>query len=129
MSDISSRSVPGNRAADLARHGYAVFPLTNNKLPFANDSVAAVLGISTPPKGQGGVWLATRDEAAIAHLWAAFPGAMIGIATGAASGGIIALDVDRKNGRDGLQTLATLGRHLPTTAWQQTPSGGYHYLY
>ncbi|RUU02334.1 hypothetical protein EOD23_20005, partial [Mesorhizobium sp. USDA-HM6] len=47
----------------------------------------------------------------------------------AASGGIIALDVDRKNGRDGLHTLATLGRHLPATAWQQTPSGGYHYLY
>nr|WIE89551.1 bifunctional DNA primase/polymerase [Mesorhizobium sp. WSM4875] len=129
MNTLAPPAPAGNRSVDLARHGFAIFPLTSNKLPFANESVATVLGMPTPPKGQGGVWLATRDETAIARLWTAFPGALIGIATGAASGGIIALDVDRKNGRDGLHTLAALGRQLPTTAWQQTPSGGYHYLY
>jgi len=129
MNALAPLAPAGNRAVDLARNGYAVFPLTNNKLPFANERVATVLGVPRPPKGQGGVWLATRNETAIARLWTAFPGAMIGIATGAASGGVIALDVDRKNGRDGLHTLAALGRRLPTTAWQQTPSGGYHYLY
>ncbi|RWL81153.1 MAG: hypothetical protein EOR69_18740 [Mesorhizobium sp.] len=129
MNALAPPATRGNRAVNLARHGYAVFPLTNNKLPFANENVAAVLDVPTPPKGQGGVWLATRDETAIARLWTAFPGALIGIATGAASGGIIALDVDRKNGRDGMHTLTVLGRQLPTTAWQQSPSGGYHYLY
>lgn len=129
MTALTPPAPAGNRAVNLARHGYAVFPLTNNKLPFANETVASVLGIPAPPKGQGGVWLATRDETAIARLWTAFPAALIGIATGAPSGDLIALDVDRKNGRDGLHTLAILGLRLPTTAWQQTTSGGYHYLY
>lgn len=126
---LYNNSAPVNRVVDLARHGYAVFPLTENNKPFGNADVAAALGIPEPSQGQGGSHLATRDETAIARLWTAFPAAKIGIATGAASGGLIALDVDRKNGRDGLHTLAALGRHLPTTAWQQTRSGGYHYLY
>lgn len=117
------------RALDLARHGFAVFPLRENKRPFANADVAAALGIPAPPDGQGAAKLATRDEMAIQQLWTAFPGAVIGVATGAASGGLIVLDVDRKNGKDGLVTLATMQLQPPATAWQQTRSGGIHYLY
>lgn len=118
-----------NRAAALVGSGFAVFPLTANRLPFSNESVATALGVPQPQKGQGGAKLATRDQTAIARLWTAFPDALIGIATGTPSGDLIALDVDRKNGKDGLRSLAALNLWPPATAWQQTPSGGYHYLY
>lgn len=132
MNDLPRLASAGNpieRALLLARGGLAVFPLRPNKRPFDNVTVAAAIGIPTPQEGQGGAKLATRDEAAISRLWTALPGAQIGIATGAVSGGLIVLDVDRKNGRDGLQTLSGLGYNPPATVWQQTQSGGLHYLY
>ena len=132
MNSISLPTDVGNqidRAQLLAHYGMAVFPLNTNKRPFENAKVAAALGRPQPPEGQGGSKLATRDADAIGRLWMAFPGALIGIATGQASHGLIVLDVDRKNGRDGLETLNALKLLPPQTLWQQTRSGGYHYLY
>lgn len=54
-----------------------------------------------------------------------------GMPTGAASGFVV-LDVDMKNGKDGLETLRALeARHgkLPETAVVLTPSGGFHYWF
>ncbi|WP_375274972.1 bifunctional DNA primase/polymerase [Methylorubrum thiocyanatum] len=53
----------------------------------------------------------------------------VGLATGKKSG-VFALDIDRKH--DGLGSLADLVQAhgpLPTTAMQETPSGGKHYLF
>jgi Protein of unknown function (DUF3987)/Bifunctional DNA primase/polymerase, N-terminal len=52
---------------------------------------------------------------------------MIGVPTGAASG-IVALDVDIKNGHDGLLSLEALGG-APETLTIRTPSGGLHYVF
>lgn len=50
-----------------------------------------------------------------------------GLATGAKSG-VFVLDVDMKNGKDGLATLAKLGP-LPPTYTVATPSGGKHFYF
>lgn len=60
------------------------------------------------------------------------PGYGIGIATGSRSG-IVGIDLDRKNGVDGLgalQHLATsLGQEVPETLTVLTPTKGYHLYY
>lgn len=43
--------------------------------------------------------------------------------------GIVVLDVDVKNGQNGLETIQSMGLHLPETWYQQTPSGGYHFFF
>jgi putative DNA primase/helicase len=83
-----------DEALRLAGIGWAVFPLhPATGTPYANADIAAALAIPEPPKGKGGLHLATMDEAAIRALWRDRPGAHIGIATGAPSG-LYVLDVD-----------------------------------
>jgi hypothetical protein len=76
-----------------------------------------------------GVHDASRDVKKIAEWFGRVPTANVGIATGEPSG-IVALDVDPRNGGDDL--LADLERKhgkLPDTALQLTGGGGYHYLF
>lgn len=134
MSDFITSPLSGGnptmeRALTLARYGYSIFPLQHNKLPYSNERIASILGIPAPPQGQGGSKLATRDANAIFCLWTVLPDALIGIATGAQSDGLIVLDIDMKDGKNGVATLAEKQWQLPPTAWQQTRSGGWHYLY
>lgn len=51
----------------------------------------------------------------------------VGVRTGRTSG-IFVLDLDRKNGKDGLASVAALGETLPDTLTVETPSGdgGFH---
>lgn len=54
----------------------------------------------------------------------------MGIVTGAASGGLLVLDVDNKNGKDGMASLLKLTRgEEPDTLKVRTPSGGVHYYF
>ncbi|MDP5308868.1 bifunctional DNA primase/polymerase [Paracoccus spongiarum] len=70
---------------------------------------------------------ATTDAATIRAWWAKWPLAMIGMPTGARSG-VVVLDIDRKNGVDGLANLRAAGidpfTMSPVIA--KTPSGGLH---
>jgi hypothetical protein len=71
--------------------------------------------------------VATCDAKTIRRWWMLTPGAGIGIATGA---GLLVLDVDRKNGKDGDASLAALiAEHgeFPATLSATTPNGGTHY--
>jgi len=43
--------------------------------------------------------------------------------------GIVVLDVDIKNGVNGLETIKSMGLELPETWWQATPSGGFHFFF
>lgn len=43
--------------------------------------------------------------------------------------GFVAIDVDVKDGKPGLASLAEIERHLPRTYRQRTPSGGFHLIY
>lgn len=103
------------RAAD----GFHVFPLrANSKLPAIKDY---------PNK-------ATRDPEIIKGWWAKYPNANIGISTTRYGDdeALVAVDVDMKNGHDGLATILGLemeGMDLPATYTQHTPTGGQHLVY
>jgi Bifunctional DNA primase/polymerase, N-terminal len=73
---------------------------------------------------------ASRDPAMIRQWWARWPDAVISIPTGKASG-VVVLDIDRKKGRNGFDTLAYhLDKGvLPDTPMSHTPSGGLHVFF
>lgn len=102
-------------ALALALRGFAVFPcVPGGKVP------ATAHGFKD----------ATTDAAIIAGCWAELPAANIGIACGAS--GLVVLDLDRKDGRDGVRTLWQVECDLdrvPRTLSATTPSGGLHLYY
>ena len=73
---------------------------------------------------------ATTDPAQLRRWWRKWPDAMPAIPTGSRSG-VAVLDLDRKNGKDGFQTLRELG-HDPDALSPHTIStlsgGGHHYF-
>jgi hypothetical protein len=71
---------------------------------------------------------ATRDLAAVRDQFRRAGAAMIGVPTGRASG-VIAIDIDVKNGAPGLEWLAANHRRLPRTRRHRTMSGGIHLLF
>ena len=74
---------------------------------------------------------ATTDPDTINAWWAKWPLAMIGVATGERSG-IAVLDIDRKNGVDGLEALRVALGGNPydlTPLVAETPSGGLHFYF
>lgn len=99
-------------AMALTRKGFRVFPCS----PLAKDPACK--------------WKAeaTTDLDRASALWSGqLSDANIGIATG---GGLVVVDVDMKNGRQGLQSLDALQHEfkeaLPPTLMARTPSGGLH---
>lgn len=98
------------QALHLAAQGYRVFPVRPDKTPLVRDW----------PKR------ATTDPRRIERMWADAPGAGgVGIATG---DGLVVIDLDVKNGEDGVKTLADWAdeRTLPWSPTTDTPSGGQH---
>lgn len=82
---------------------------------------------SKQPHIKGWQEKATTDPAQLRRWWRKWPDAMPAIPTGTRSG-IAVLDLDRKNGKDGFQTLRELG-HDPDALSPHiitTPSGGQH---
>jgi putative DNA primase/helicase len=103
-------------AADLVSLGFKVFPLVpGRKLPLIE------------------AWQKqASDDADVIGEWAArWPNANIGIATGESSG-VVVLDLDVKDSRNGVQDLAALrqrGQALPPCPIALTPSGGRHLFF
>ena len=91
---------------------WPVFPCSINKRPL----------VST------GFHAATTDLDTVNRWWRNWPNALIGVATGAASG-LVVVDVDRKGGRDGAQSICDAGYQLPPTWISRTRSGGLHFYY
>lgn len=104
-----------NAALQYAEQGYKVLPL--------------VQGGSTPACKHG-FKDATDNQLQIKTWWTENPDYNIGIATGAMSG-IIAIDVDCKNGKPGPENFEKLRRQyeLPITLMAKTPSNGTHHIY
>lgn len=71
---------------------------------------------------------ATTDATKIKAAWSRQPRANIGVLTGH---GLVVIDVDVKNGKNGLHALSELRTQyrLPKTRTVRTPSGGYHLYY
>jgi putative DNA primase/helicase len=81
------------------------------------------------PLTENGCKDATNDAAQIREWRRRWPGSNWGAATG---GGIIALDIDVKSGKDGGTALAAMiERHgnLPRHLVNKTPNGGTHHLF
>ena len=96
----------------LAMRGLHVFPLAH--------------GTKIPVKGTHGCRSATRDPDVVRAWWAKWPGANIGIATGARSG-LWVLDIDpRHGGAAALTALESAHGPVPATIQSTTPSGGRH---
>lgn len=101
--------------------GFAVLPLERGgKRPHR------VLGY------EGGVHHGTRDPGLISRWWKDAPSANVGVACGMASGGLVVLDLDVKNGVSGHKSLfeetGRLGLSFPQqlAPMTSTPSGGSH---
>lgn len=81
------------------------------------------------PATTNGLYDASKNPDRLRELWR--DDANLGIRTGSASG-IIALDVDVKDGAPGRESLDRLQREhgaLPVTLTNATPTGGWHLIY
>lgn len=106
-----------NAALNAAKRGWHVFPIVpRRKNPLVADNLAA----------------ATTDEAQVREWWTRWPNANIGVACGPS--GLVVLDVDTKNGKQGGNSLANLlegdiESPLLDTLNAHSWSGGRHYFY
>lgn len=100
--------------ACVARH-WAVFPCKSDKKPITPNGFKA----------------ATLDAEQVRQWWKQHPGALIGIAC--PPSGFFAVDLDRKNGADGIAAFDAIAKqHGGIEArgpMQTTPSGGAHILF
>ena len=97
-------------ALAYARRGWKVFPCRRNKKPFTSH----------------GFRDASSDLERIIAWWDDWPGASIGIATGAPSN-LVVVDIDPTHGGDeSLETLRAQYGALPDTPGAFTGGGGYH---
>ncbi|MEU3520178.1 bifunctional DNA primase/polymerase [Streptomyces sp. NPDC006654] len=113
--------------------GLAVFPLSRSKLPAITSAHPEPSATCTGQCGVPGhgVHDATADPARVRELFAASPWAAgYGIACGTAPHHLFGLDLDRKNGVDGVAALRALaaghGFEVPRTVMVATQSGGWH---
>lgn len=99
-------------ALQYAKKGFKVFPL------YPNSKSQQVLRS----------WIneATNDLEQIRKWWNENPNYNIGLVTGI---GLMVIDVDVKNGKDGIASLKQHGKELPTTATVRTPTEGLHIYY
>lgn len=116
---LSNFELADNAAAavDLARRGFAVFPIY-----FRADREEW-----TPNTG----WQANAcaDPGVVEGWWRSYPDARVGLLTGPRTG-LTVLDIDMKNGHDGLAALRALGNDLDASPVRvRTPSGGWHLFF
>jgi hypothetical protein len=121
-------------ANSAAAYGFHVFPLSRSKLPAVRsahrDEPDLYCRAACGRIGHG-VHDATRDPLALRTLFAAAPWARgYGIACGRAPHHLLGVDLDVKDGLDGIAAFAHLaaahGFTVPVTATIATPSGGLH---
>ena len=116
--DDSSLSPTGRGALALIDAGMAVFPLVpGTKVPFTRH----------------GLKDSDTSKQNVREFWAEHPDANVGVACGAASGGLVVIDLDcHDEGADGPSTLRgweTAHGKLPETVTATTGTGGRHFYY
>lgn len=117
---MSNTNVVDNQrtALGLAELGFDVFPLLPNK--------------KTPALSDNWKDVATRDPTRIKKLWSGdYRARNIGVRTGLPflSGFLVVIDIDTKEGKPGMQSIAELEDQLcklPATMTFSTASGGQH---
>lgn len=109
-----------DRALDLARKGFRVFPIAAGK--------------KEPPLIKDFPNTATRDEDQIRKWWAQWPNANTGNSTTkyGDNEALLVVDIDNKGDKHGDEEILRLdleGRELPETYAVSTPTGGRHLYY
>jgi len=94
----------------MAKLGFPILPLKSN------EKIPAIIDWQSH---------ACQSEEQISGWAKNFPNCNFGIKTGK---GIIVLDVDNKNGKNGSDALASMGQ-IPETFTVATPSNGFHYYF
>ena len=84
-------------------------------------------GIKSPYTANG-YTDASTDEQQICNWWHANPNALIGVPTGQANG-ILVVDIDQSDAKDGEASFAELGIDDPETVQTITQSGGRHIIF
>lgn len=123
-----------DNALQAAARGFGVFPLSRNKvpaIPSPHDKGHRCNGLHECGAFGHGVLDASTDPDVIRHGFEqARHAAGYGIACGAGPLPLVGIDLDRKNGVDGVAELHRLtGEHgfaIPPTVLVCTPSGGFH---
>jgi hypothetical protein len=116
-------------ALAYARRGWPVFPIHSVRDGQCSCGRANCLSIGKHPRTLHGLKDATCDEPRIQEWWSQWPGANVGIVTGAKSG-LVVVDIDPRNGGD--DSFADLERtygSLPKTIQSLTGGGGQHYFF
>jgi putative DNA primase/helicase len=119
-------------ALSYAAAGWQVFPChPNDKHPMLPKE-------SAPGAKDGGLWLATTDEAILCGWWRTRAGAMVGVRMGTGCGAF-ALDFDPYTDAETGEIISfedllaqaeeILGERLPATLTSETPRGGRHMLF
>jgi hypothetical protein len=108
---VVQTEAPLDAALTLGANGCCCFPCSADKRPV------------TPH----GFKEASRDRGGLGELWRRYPGPLVGVATGAASG-IDVLDLDRKHPEARVWWTGNRSR-LPQTRCHRTRSGGLHLLF
>lgn len=115
--DVSTLTELGKAAVWYAGHGFAVFPLgTRSKRPITTNGLKD--------------W--TDDPENAADCWRRFPTSNIGLVCGMPSHGLLVIDLDVSDEKDGMATLREWEKangELPETAESITGSGGRHLFY
>ncbi|MBN8647957.1 MAG: AAA family ATPase [Caulobacterales bacterium] len=100
-----------DKAKEWAKLEYPVFPCNQDKKPITIN----------------GFKDATTVKAQIEEWWRENPNALIGIPTGSSTG-IVVLDIDKKNNKDGFESIKEYG-DVSKTLTVETPNNGKHYIY
>lgn len=121
-------------AKEYAEHGWKVFPVHVPKI-LPNGAARCSCGepgcgsIGKHPMTEHGLKDASVDPLVIGEWWERWPGANVGIATGAESR-IVVLDVDAgKGGEESLERIIAEHGPFDMTAQVHTGGGGAHYVF
>lgn len=107
--------------------GWYVFPCRENpSIPFLKKGKLKILKEKTPYTRYG-LNDASQDINQIKKWWIEHPTAMIGVNCGLSN--IFVLDVDTKNGRNGIDTFMKLNIDDSGALHSMTPSGGLHIIF
>jgi len=121
----TEQQTPLEFALHYAAHGLHVFPCNPDGGPRKGTPIGGV----KDAEGRGGFYAATTDAEQIRDWWTRYPDAAIGWRL--AADGFVAVDLDRKNGKDGVAKWADLlGDDAPgTDLVADTPSSGMHLVF
>jgi replicative DNA helicase len=116
------------KALEYAKRKWYVFPCREKPgKPFKDKDGNIVEPKEKRPYIAGGVDNASIDPDQLNVWWATWPSALIGVSC--EKSGLFVLDLDNKNGKDGIGYFASLGFETPGALTSRTPSGGLHIVF